>query len=62
MVNLIKRAVVGEFGVKELVLDTFFLSSICGLILVRIGRGSSMADDGLQWIFLTFFFKNLIIL
>ena len=35
---------VSEFGVKELILAAFFLSSICGLILVGIGRGDSVAS------------------
>jgi hypothetical protein len=40
-------AIVSEFRVKELVLDTFSLSSTCGLILVEIGGGVSIVDSGL---------------
>ena len=47
MVNLIEGVVVGEFGVKKPVLNTFFLLSIYRLILVKIGRGSSIMDGGL---------------
>ena len=47
MVNLIKGAVVNEFGVKELVLNTFLPLSIYKLILIGIGGGSNMADGGL---------------
>ena len=43
--------IVGEFRVKELVLDTFPPSSTFRLILVEIGRGVgegvSIVDDGL---------------
>jgi len=35
---------VGEFGVKELVLNIFFLSSTCRLILVEINKSSSVVD------------------
>jgi hypothetical protein len=39
--------IVSEFGVKELVLDTFSLSSTCGLTLVGTGGGVGVADGGL---------------
>ena len=43
--------IVSKFRVKELVLDTFPLSSTFRLILVGIGRGAgrgvSIVDDGL---------------
>jgi len=55
-------ALVGEFGVKELVLAMFFLSSIYGLILVGISRGNSMASGGFWRISLISFFKDLIVL
>ena len=37
-------ALVGKFGVKEPVLDAFFLPSVYGLILVRTGWGNGVAD------------------
>ena len=46
MVNFFIGALLGEFGVKELVLDAFFLSNIYRLILVGIGRGGGVADGG----------------
>jgi hypothetical protein len=39
--------IVSEFRVKELVLDTFSLSSTYRLTLVGIGGGVSVADGGL---------------
>jgi len=45
--NFFLGALTGEFGVKELVLDTFFLSGVYRLMLVGIGRGDSIADSGL---------------
>ena len=39
--------IVSEFGVKELVLDTFPLSSTFRLTLVGIGRGVSIVDSRL---------------
>ena len=47
MVSFFIGAIVGEFRVKELVLDTFPPSSTFRLILVRTGRGVSMADGRL---------------
>ena len=38
---------VGEFRVKELVLDMFPLSSTYKLTLVGIGEGNSIVDGGL---------------
>ena len=38
---------VSKFRVKELVLDTFPLSSTYRLILVGIGRGDGIVDSGL---------------
>jgi len=46
LVNFFLRVLVSEFRVKELVLDTFFLPSIYGLILVGVSGGNSMADGG----------------
>ena len=37
-------ALLSKFGVKELVLDAFFLSDIYRLIPVGIGRGGGVAD------------------
>ena len=39
-------ALVSKFGVKEPVLDAFFLFGIYGLILVGIGWGDSVANGG----------------
>ena len=39
MVSFFIGVIVGKFRVKELVLDTFSLSSTFRLILVGIGRG-----------------------
>ena len=47
MVSFFTGVIVSELRVKELVLDTFPLSSICGLTLVGIGRGVSVVDSGL---------------
>ena len=51
MVSFFIGAIVSEFRVKELVLDTFPLSSTFKLTLVGtgrgIGRGVSIADGGL---------------
>ena len=44
MVNFFIGVLVGEFGVEELVLDAFFLSSIYRLIPVGISRGNGVAD------------------
>ena len=45
-VNFFAGVLVGEFRVEELVLDAFFLSSICRLILVGISRGDGIVDGG----------------
>jgi len=45
--NLFLGALTGEFGVKELVLDIFFLSGIYKSMLVKTGRGDGIADSGL---------------
>jgi len=45
--NFFLGALTGEFRVKELVLDAFFLSSIYRLILVGIGRDNGIADSRL---------------
>jgi hypothetical protein len=51
LVNFFIRVIVGKFRVKELVLDTFPLSSTSRLILVgigrEVGRGVSVVDSGL---------------
>ena len=46
MVNFFIGVLVSEFGVKEPVLDAFFLSSIYRLILVGISRGDGVVDGG----------------
>ena len=46
-VNFFLRALISEFRVKELVLDTFFPPSVYGLILVA-SRGNGGADDGVD--------------
>jgi hypothetical protein len=47
LVSFFIGVIVSKFRVKELVLDTFSLSSTCGLILIGIGRGVSIADSRL---------------
>jgi hypothetical protein len=44
LVSFFIGALVGKFGVKELVLDTFFLPSVYRLIPVGVGRGDGVAD------------------
>ena len=48
MVSFFTGVIVSKFGIKELVLDTFPLSSTFRLTLVRTGRGVSIADGELQ--------------
>ena len=62
MVNFLTGVLVGEFGVKEPVLDAFFLPSIYRLIPVGIGRGNGIADGGFWRISLISFFKDSVIL
>jgi len=45
--NFFLGALTGKFRVKELVLDAFFLSGVCGLIVVGIGRGNGVAGSRL---------------
>ena len=47
MVSFFIGVIVSEFRIKELVLDTFSLSSTFRLILVGTGRGVSVADSRL---------------
>ena len=47
MVNFFIGALIGGFRVKELVLDTFFPTSVYRLILVGISRGNSVVDSRL---------------
>ena len=65
MVSFFIGVIVSEFRVKELVLDTFPLSSTFRLILVGIGRGVGrgvgVVDSRLQWISLISFLRDLII-
>ena len=61
MVSFFTGAIVGEFRVKELVLDTFPLSSTFRLILVGTVRGVGVVDGGLQRISLISFLRDLII-
>ena len=56
MVNFFIGALVGEFGVKKPVLDTFFLPSVYGLILVGVSRGDGRVDGGFWRISLISFF------
>ena len=60
-VNLIKESAVSKFRVKELVLNIFFLSSTCGLILVKTGGGDGVINGKLQQIFSISFFRDLIV-
>ena len=47
LVSFFIGVIVGEFRVKELVLDLFSPSSTYRLILVGTGRGISVVDGGL---------------
>jgi hypothetical protein len=47
LVSFFIGVIVSKFRVKELVLDTFPLSSTFRLILIEIGRGVSIVDSGL---------------
>ena len=47
LVSFFAGVIVGEFGVKEPVLDTFPPSSTFRLTLVGIGRGVGVVDGGL---------------
>ena len=47
MVSFFIGVIVSEFRVKELVLDTFSLSSTYRLTLVETGRGVSIVDSRL---------------
>jgi hypothetical protein len=61
LVSFFIGVIVGEFRVKELVLDTFSLSSTYGLTLVGTGRGVSIVDSRLQQISLISFLRDPII-
>ena len=61
MVSFFIGAIVSEFRVKELVLDTFPLSSTFRLTLVGTGRGVGIVDGGLQRISLISFLRDPII-
>jgi hypothetical protein len=60
LVNFFIGVIVGEFRVKELVLNTFSLPSVYRLILVGVSRGNSIVDGRFQWISLISFFRDLI--
>ena len=47
LVSFFTGALISEFGVKKLVLDTSPLSSTYRLILVGTSRGDGIADSGL---------------
>jgi hypothetical protein len=61
LVSFFVGVMVSEFGVKELVLDTFPLSSTFRLTLVGTGGGVSIADGGLQRISSISFLRDLIV-
>jgi hypothetical protein len=65
LVSFFARVIVGEFRVKELVLDMFPPSSTFRLILVGTGRGAgrgvSVADGRLRWISSISFLRDPII-
>ena len=46
MVCFFVVTLVGEFGVKESVPDTFFPFGVCGSILVKTNRGDGVASGG----------------
>ena len=62
LVNFFVGVLVGELGVKKLVLDAFFPFSVYKSILVGIGNGNSVAEGGFWRIFSISYFKNLIVL
>jgi len=45
--NFFLGVLTSEFGVKELVLDAFFLSGVYRLIVVGIGRGDGVVGGRL---------------
>ena len=61
MVSFFMGTLVGKFRVKELVLDTFLLSSTYGLTPVGVGRGDGIVDGRLRRISLISFLRDLII-
>jgi len=48
LVNFFLGALISGFGVKELVLDMFFLPGVYRLILVAVSRGDGTADGGVD--------------
>ena len=46
MVSFFIGALVSKLGVKELFLDAFFLSGVCGLILVETGNSNGVVKGG----------------
>ena len=48
LVSFFIGALISKFGVKEPVLDAFFLPSVYRLILVRISKGNSIVDSGFR--------------
>jgi len=61
LVSFFIGALISEFRVKELVLDTSPLSSTYRLIPVETGRGDGVVDSRLQRISLISFLRDLII-
>ena len=61
MVSFFTGVIVGEFGVKELVLDMFPPSSTFRLTLVGTGGGVGVADSRLRWISLISFLRDPIV-
>ena len=46
LVSFFIGVLVGKLGVKELFLDTFFLSGVCGLILIGISNSNNIIEGG----------------
>ena len=61
MLSFFAGVLIGEFRVKELVLNTSSLSSTYRLTLVGTGRGDSIVDGGLRRISLISFFRDPIV-
>ena len=52
------EVLVGEFGVKEPVPDTFFPPSVCGSTSIGSGQDDGVADSGFLWISSISFFRD----
>ena len=46
LVNFFAKALVGKFGIKEPVSNTFFPFSVCKSILIKLGQNDNVANSG----------------